>query len=178
VESAEYTILVLNLAFALGFGLPLAGRFARLAGKESGRMREFALLLSAYLLESVAFAASMATNVLSVALAFVWGPVLANWFQRGGHEIDAVKGVVQRFAVYSSLPAVSLMCVPPAAALGGWSIVSVYDGARFGIPDFLFFPLNTILGFCFAVALSAAVCKVVITTATATWLLRRRQAVS
>ena len=52
VESGECTILVLNLVLALGFGRPLAGRFARLAGKDSARIRDLALLLSVCLQES------------------------------------------------------------------------------------------------------------------------------
>ena len=52
MDSVEYFILVLNLVLGIGFGWLLAGRFTRLAGDRSGRMREFVFLLLVYLLES------------------------------------------------------------------------------------------------------------------------------
>lgn len=70
-------------------------------------------------------------------------------------------------AVYSSLPAASFLSVPVVTAVVGWSILSGDAGARFGIPSFVPWPLNTILGFCLAVTAVGVVAKVVVTTALA-----------
>jgi hypothetical protein len=78
------------------------------------------------------------------------------------------------FALYSGLPAASFLSVPVLAALSGRHILSAEFGFQFGIPEFVPWPFNTILGFCGAVVLVTVVLKVVITTRIARRLMSRK----
>jgi hypothetical protein len=162
MDAAEYTILALNAALGFGFAWPLAGLFSRLTGKPR-RLRLYALLVVAYVLECAAFSASMGTDVLSIVLAFLWGGILGSWLRRHRPVVPQARRAVVLFASYSGLPAASFLTVPVMAALGGWSVLTGEDGHRFGIPAFVPWPLNTIVGFCVAVASVAVVSKLVIT---------------
>jgi hypothetical protein len=51
-----------------------------------------------------------------------------------------------------------------AGLVGGGHILSAQEGTSFGIPDFLPWPLNTILGFCSALLIGTLVFKMIITT--------------
>ena len=164
MESAHYTILALNVLLGFSLGWPLARRLSDAAGGHHSWSRYYILLILVYLIESFAFAASMSTNILSIILAVVWGSLLGRRFRRARSQPRESRQIALRFSFYTSLPAASFLCVPIVMALGGWSVLSADDGIRFGVPNFLPWPLNTILGFCVAVALVAVVCKVVITT--------------
>jgi hypothetical protein len=174
VDFAEYVLLIINLSLGLGFGLPLARRFARLQGKKPRLIVVFSLLILVYFIEAAAFAASMSTDVLSIILAFVWGVILAIWLRRIRLEKQNVLKLVFLFSLYSSLPAASFLCIPGVTAVSGWAVTSVHDGIRFGIPEFVPWPANTILGFCVVVATIAVVFKVVITMGTVRLLNKSR----
>ncbi|UCF79587.1 MAG: hypothetical protein JSW03_04910 [Candidatus Eiseniibacteriota bacterium] len=164
MDSAAYSILMLNLVLGLGCGWPLAKAIARVSPTPTRVFRYFALLVVVYLVECVAFSASMATNVLSVGLAFVWGFLIGWWFRRWGAGERALLRTVLLFSLYSSLPAASFLSIPVLMVLGGHSVLSVEAGFQFGIPAFVPWPVNTILGFCVAVSLVAVTLKVVVTT--------------
>jgi hypothetical protein len=171
MDPAEYVILVLNGVLALLFGWLLSGRFAGL-NRGKGRPKWLLILLLVYFLESVAFAASMGTNFLSLALAFLWGSLLCWWQRRMRLESGIALRMAVRVALYTSLPAVSFLSVPVVAALSGRPILSVQDGLNFGVPVFLPWPIVTILGFCLTVALIAVIGKLAITTGVV-WLMNR-----
>lgn len=175
MESADYTILALNLILGLVFGWLLARRLSDTDNRRGGLGRYYILLLLVYLIESAAFAASMSTNILSIALAVVWGILLAWRFRRASTPHRESRRIALLFSIYTGLPAASFLCVPVVMVIGGWSVLSVADGIRFGAPDFLPWPLNTILGFCVAVALMAVVCKVAITTGIVWFVTERRE---
>jgi len=67
---------------------------------------------------------------------------------------------------------VSFALVPILMVFAGWSIVNVDDGLRFGIPQFVPWPVNTIMGFCIFVAGVAVLLKTIITTGEALLLFR------
>lgn len=163
MDPAEYIILVLNGVLALLFGWLLSGRFSEL-NRGKGRPKWFLILLLVYFLESVAFAASMGTNFLSLALAFLWGALLCRWQRRMRLESGIALRMAFRVALFTSLPAVSFLSVPVVAASSGRPILSVQDGLGFGVPAFLPWPIVTILGFCLTVVLIAVIGKVAITT--------------
>jgi len=165
MDAAEYTIIGLNAALGLGLAWPLAGFFARLEGTPRQRLATYGLLVVVYVLECVAFSASMGTDIWSVALAFVWGGILGSWLRRRGLAGARARKAAVLFASYSSLPAASFLVVPLMAAFAGWSVVTVDAGRRFGIPSFVPWPVNTILGFSIVVATVAVVLKLVITPA-------------
>ena len=157
-------LIITNIALALGFGWALAKRLA--ARPESRRSANSWLLavLGVYVTECVAFSASMATNILGYCLAFVWGVLFARHLQ--AREMLLL-------ALYTCLPAVSFLSVLVLLFVGGWPLLSVDDGRRFGIPAFVPWPFCTLLGFVLTVSASATVSKTAITTITAA-ILRRK----
>jgi hypothetical protein len=76
-------------------------------------------------------------------------------------------------SLYACLPAVSFLSVLVPLAVGGWPLLSVEDGKRFGIPAFVPWPFCTLLGFVLTVSASAAVFKTAITNIMAA-ILRRK----
>ena len=105
----------------------------------------------------------------------VSGLVLGIRFRRSPLEKSAVLRALLLLAPYSSLPALSFLSVPVVTAMGGWSVLDASEGARFGIPGFVPWPIDTILGFCLLVAGTGAIAKTAITTGIGTWMLARRR---
>jgi hypothetical protein len=178
MDNAEYTILAVNLIFAFGFGWPLARRLSEALGGARGRHRFFLLLIFVYFLESIAFSASMGTNILGILLALLWGMLLSRRLRCSRNDAAESRRIALLFSCYTTLPAVSLLSVPLAMALRGWSILSQWHGLRFGVPGFLPWPLSTILSFCAAVALVAVICKVTITTGMVRLMTGRKEEVA
>ena len=69
MDAAGVAILGVNAALAVGCGWPVATWLASVPGMPAPRVVVLTVLLGVYLLESAAFAASMATGVLSIVLA-------------------------------------------------------------------------------------------------------------
>jgi len=174
MTSAEYTILAVNAIFAFGLGWPLAGRLAGEVDGLGGRGRSVILLIFIYVIESFAFAASMSTSILSILLAGLWGILLGRKLRRTRLHPGESRRIALLFSVYTCLPTASFLGIPIVMALGDWSVTTSAEGIRFGVPGFLPWPLNTILGFCTAVALVTAVLKVVITTGIVRLITARR----
>jgi hypothetical protein len=170
----EVLLVVLNVVLCVVFGIPLARAMARSGLRPRSAWAWFGLLFVFYGLECAAFSASMATNVWSFALAFVWGIVFGRMFRR--HQLDIGRGHRLGLAIglYSSLPAVSFSALLVLLPMNGWSLLSVEEAYRFGIPQFVPWPLNTIGGFVLAVSGSALVAKTVITLGAIHLLLRPR----
>jgi hypothetical protein len=157
-------LIITNVALALGFGWALA---KRLAGRPESRRSAGSWLLAVlgvYVAESMAFSASMATNILGYCLAFVWGILFAR---------RLLAREMLLLSLYTCLPAVSFLSVLVLLVIGGWPLLSVEDGRRFGIPAFVPWPFCTLLGFVLTVSTSAAVFKTAITTITAANLRRK-----
>jgi hypothetical protein len=123
---AEAVIMVLNVA--------LATLLAARESFRSTRPRVFAAMITVYFIESFAFAASLANDILSIALAVIWGAALGSWLRGRAVTEDRALKAVRWFALYSALPAGSFLALPVSAALGGWRIADPETGARFGIP--------------------------------------------
>lgn len=70
-------IVALNVVLGVGCSWPLARHWAGVLRTSGGRRAAFAILLLIYLAESAAFSASMGTSIFSMALACLWGPLLA-----------------------------------------------------------------------------------------------------
>jgi len=157
-------LIVENLAFGLGCAVPLAGMLCRTTDRSNRFLRYFIVLVGVYFLECIAFSAGMATQVFTVGLAFVWGIVLGLWLRNRSSVRETLRTSFF-FALYTCLPTVSLCVLVPALSLvSGGHILSAEEGIGFGIPDFLPFPLNTILGFFGALVTGTIVLKTVITT--------------
>jgi len=174
MDAVGITLVVVNLALAFGVGWPLAKRLAAPTARRWPVARWLALLLSIYLAEGVAFSAGMATNVFSIALAVVWGIAFGIWL-RGRYERSTVLKHAFLLTLYTCLPAVSFAAVLVMLGLYGWPLLSTEAGFRFGIPDFVPWPFNTLLGFFAAVVGSAVAAKMLITMGEVSLLLRGRK---
>jgi hypothetical protein len=165
-------LIVANLSAGFGFAVPIARGLSEINGKEGKIFRYVVMVVGVYFVECVAFSAGMATQVFSVSLAFVWGAVLGLWL-RNRSSADKVLKSAFLWALYGSLPTVSFcVLVLLGFIVGGESILSSEVGRSFGIPGFVPWPLNTMLGFCGALGIGTVVLKTVITTGEVGLLIR------
>jgi len=168
MEPAEYAFIIvlaiINLLAAFGFSVPIAGLLSKVTSKPKRFFRYFTMLIGIYFLECLAFSAGMATQVFSIGLAFVWGIVFGLWLRRRTSSRKVLKTSFF-LALYTSFPTASFgILILVAKLVGGGNIFSVEEGFRLGIPYFVPWPLNTILGFCTALVIGTVVFKTVITT--------------
>jgi hypothetical protein len=162
--SFTIAVAVVNLAAGFGLAVFVAKRLGEVTGKPNRFARYFIMLVGIYFLECAALPAGMATQVFSIGLAFVWGVVFGFWLRR---KAPAAKILKTTFfvALYTCAPTASFGVLLLMAKLaGGSSIVSAQEGIAFGIPEFVPWPLCTILGFCVALVMGTIVFKTVITT--------------
>lgn len=159
IDPVELTLIMVNLAAGFGCAIPMA----RLLSKQTRVFRYFAMLIGVYFVECVAVVAGMGIPVFSVGLAFVWGIVFGVWLRSRTPKLTALKTSFL-LSIYSSLPAASFIIVPVMGLVSGHPVLSVEEGARFGIPGFLPWPLTTTLGFYATLVIGAVVFKTVITT--------------
>jgi len=164
IEPGNIIMLFLNLALGFGFAAPLSRRVRQVFQPPQRFSVLYAALIGVYFVESAAFAAGMATNVFTIGLSFVWGLILGFVFRERSGRTSGILKTTLLFSLYTSLPALSFLAVPCMFAFSEWSILTADGGQHFGIPGFVPWPLNTILGFSSAVALSALIFKTVITT--------------
>lgn len=163
VDRAESMVVIINVILGLAFGLPLARRLVRHRHIPWSTASSYVALVTVYFIESVGFMAGMTTSIPGILLAFVWGFLLGRWARRSETQMNTVLKSAVLLAVYTSLPAVSLLSVPLLMRFAGWSVFSAEAGARFGVPEFIPSPMNTIFGFCALVALVAVSFKTIIT---------------
>jgi hypothetical protein len=163
-------LLIINAIFLISFGWPLARYLSRNLPDSSSAAWMFALS-GVYVAECVAFSASMATNILGVCLAIVWGLVL-----RSKVRASPIRQAIRlslRLSIFTCLPAVSFLSLLGPLAWEGWSLLAAEDGRRFGIPSFVPWPVCSLLGFFLTVSLSAVVLKIGVTTGIVVMLGRR-----
>jgi hypothetical protein len=168
-------LIVMNLAMGFGLAVPIARVLGEISGKSGSVVCYVVMLVAVYLAECAAFSAGMATQVFSIGLAFVWGVVLGLWLRRRSTAQKVLKAAFY-WALYGSLPTVSFCSfVLLSFVIAGKSILSSEAGLDFGIPGFVPWPLNTILGFCVGLGIGTALLKTAITTAEVGLLVRLAQ---
>ena len=171
----EYIVLALiitNLAAGFGLAIPFAGQLRTISHSQKGILRYFVMLVGIYFLEGVAFVCGMCTQVLTVALGFVWGVLFGLWLR----DIAPAKEVLKTaffVSLYGCLPTCSFVVILSAAwAISGNSLLNVEQAYDFGIPQFVPWPFNTVLGFCVGLAIGTILLKTAITTGTVSLLVR------
>jgi hypothetical protein len=165
-------LIVVNLVAGFGLAIPIAKGLCEINRRQGTVLRYVLMLIGVYFVECVAFSAGMATQVFTVGLAFVWGAVLGFWLRGRASALQVLKLAVF-WALYGSLPTASFcVLVLLVNVVGGGSILSSEVGRSFGIPGFVPWPVNTILGFCAALGIGTLVLKTVITTGEVGLLLR------
>jgi hypothetical protein len=167
MEPAETVFVIIlaavNLAVGFGFSVPIAKLLRRLTGQRTKCFRYFAALVGIYFVECVAFAAGMATQVFSIGLAFVWGIAFGRWLRERATAREVVRtGLL--VALYTSAPTASFgVLLLLGKLVEGSNLISIDQAIAFGIPHFVPWPLNTILGFCTALVIGTVALKTVIT---------------
>ncbi len=178
MKSDDYIVLALlliNLVASLGAAIPITRGLKKITGRMERSFHYFAMFVGIYFIECVAFAAGMCTQVFSVGLAFVWGIIFGLWLRGLAPAREILKQALY-VSIYGCLPTISLcILIPAIKLLYGGHILSSEEGISFGVPDFLPWPLNTILGFFTAVLVVTIVLKTIITTGTVYYLIRQKE---
>jgi len=131
-----------------------------------------AMMVGIYVIECVAFSAGMCTQVFSVALAVLWGALFGLWLRKNTDAGGALRAAFF-VSLYGCLPTVILCVLLTAVFAITGGLLSVETGADFGIPRFLPWPANTILGFCSVLMGGTIVLKTGITMGEVRWLVNR-----
>jgi hypothetical protein len=153
------TLAVTNLVAGLGFGIPLANQFRKITTRQNQFLKFYAMILGLYFFECLAFAWGMCTQVFSIALSILWGILFGMWLK----GIAPRKQIIRQMlcvSLYGCLPTVSFSVIITVCwVIGGNGLLNVEQASNFGIPDFLSFPLNTVLGFCVALTAGTIILK-------------------
>jgi hypothetical protein len=169
------SLVLTNLVGGIVLGVFIATGFARLAQKRNRFFKYLALSLGLYFLECIAFAAGMCTQVFSVILSIEWGILFGLWLKSLAPQEQIIK---QMFYVsfYGCLPTVSFAGILLVFwILSGKGLLNVEQSCNFGIPDFVPWPLNTMLGFCAALTAGTIILKTVFTTGLVALIVRNKE---
>ncbi len=165
------TNLVGGSVFAV---LPAIG-FTRLTEKKNRFLRYLVMMLGLYFFECVAFAWGMCTQILSTALSIEWGILFGLWLKGLAPPRQVIRQILF-VSLYGCLPTVSFAVILSIVwVIGGNGLLNVEQATQFGIPDFVPWPFNTILGFCIALAAGTIILKTTFTTGIAGLITRGNQ---
>jgi hypothetical protein len=163
---------VFNLAAGIGLAFPLARNLRQIRGVREKSFRYFLIFVGIYFAECVALPMGMCTQIFTVALSFVWGLVFGLWLKKYSQR-DRIIRLAILVAVYGSLPTASFcILITILKAIEGGNILSAAEGTAFGIPDFLPWPFNSILGFSAALLAGTVILKIFVTYITASYVTR------
>lgn len=158
------TLAITNLIAGFGCAVPLAKGLGQLTGTPNRFLRYFAMFVGIYFLECVAFTFGMCTQVFTIGLSFVWGAIFGLWLKGLAPKRNIIRQAAL-ISLYVCLPTVSFALILSIFwVVGGNGLLNVKQAIQFGIPDFVPWPLNTMLGFCVALAAGTIILKVVLTT--------------
>ena len=169
-----FALAALNLFAGAAIAAPIAKRLRR---ERSVRFLWcYAACLGVYVTECVAFAMGMATQVCTLTLAIGWGIILGTWLPDATPLARAWR-LASLLGAYGSFPTVTFsLLVAVAWFWNGGLMLTAEAGHQFGIPEFVPWPLSTILGFCVALGLGTLVLKCVLTGLAALCAARWRRA--
>ncbi|MGD0553263.1 MAG: hypothetical protein ABSB25_11550 [Sedimentisphaerales bacterium] len=163
------TVLMLSLALTnliggIALGVSLAIEFTRLTQKQNRFFKYLALSLGLYLFECIAFAWGMCTQIFSIILSIEWGILFGLWLKGVAPQRQIIRQMLF-VSLYGCLPTVSFAALLLVIwIISGNVLLNVEQAYKFGIPDFVPWPLNTMLGFCVALAAGTIILKTTITT--------------
>ena len=168
-------LIIVNLAAGFGCAIPMAGKLRKIIGGTTGFFRCFAVVVGIYFVECVAFPAGMCTQVVTVALGFVWGVIFGLRLRNTAPAKEVLKTGFF-VSLYGCLPTCSFAVILVGTwVISGNSLLDVEQAHNFGIPQFVPWPFNTLLGFCVGLATGTILLKTAITTGTVRMLIRRGQ---
>jgi hypothetical protein len=158
------SLVITNLVGGLFLGGFIAINFTRLAQKPNRFSKYLALSLGLYFLECVAFAWSMGTQILSIVLSIEWGILFGLWLKGLAPQKQIIRQMLF-VSLYGCLPAVSFAAILFIVwVISGNGPLNAEQAGKFGIPDFVPWPFNTMLGFCVTLAAGTIVLKTLATT--------------
>jgi len=169
-------LTVFNLSAGIGFAFPLAKNLQQIKDDKQKFFRYFMIFTGIYFAECIAFAMGMCSQIFTVALSFAWAIVLVFWLKEQV-DIDSLKKKIIRLAVliavYGNLPTASFcILITALKVIEGANILSASQGIAFGIPDFLPWPFNSILGFSAALLAGTLILKIVVSSLTVRYIIR------
>ena len=169
-------LVVFNLSAGIGFAFPLAKNLQQIKDNRQKSFRNFLGFTGLYFAECVAFAMGMCSQIFTVALSFVWTLVLVFWL-KAQLNTNSLKTKIIRLAIliaiYGSLPTASFcILITGMKVIQGANILSASEGIAFGIPDFLPWPFNSILGFSAALLAGTLILKIVVSSVTLRYIIR------
>jgi hypothetical protein len=168
------SLIVVNLAAGFGFAVPMAKQLRAISGSPKGILVYFAILTGIYFIECVAFAFGMCTQIFTIALAVVWGVVFGLWLKGLASKRSIIRQVLF-ISLYGCLPTVSFALILLIFwVVNGNGLLNVEQANQFGIPDFVPWPLDTMLGFCIALAAGTIILKTGLTTGVAALMVRKK----
>ncbi len=169
------SLALTNLIGGLILGGFLAVGFSHLTQKQNRFLKYLVLSLGLYFLECVAFAWSMGTQILSFLLSIEWGILFGLWLKGLAPQKQIIRQMLW-VSLYGCLPAVSFAAILFIVwIISGNGLLNVDQARRFGIPYFVPWPLNTMLGFCAALAVGTIILKTLATTGIAALIVRDKQ---
>jgi hypothetical protein len=176
MKTADYWITlllaVINLSAGAGLAVPLARMLRKIRGTENKSFRYFMIFIGIYFAECVAFPMGMATQVFTIALSIVWAFIFGLWLRKYSQRDRIIKLAIL-VAVYGSLPTASFcILITILKVIEGGNILSASEGIAFGIPDFLPWPFNSILGFSAALLVGTLILKTFVTSVTVSCITR------
>jgi hypothetical protein len=163
------TVLMLSLALTnlvggIALGVFLATGFTCLTRKPNRFFKYLMLSLGLYLFECIAFAWGMCTQIFSIILSIEWGILFGLWLKGVAPQKQIIRQMLF-VSLYGCLPTISFAALLLVIwIISGNGLLNVEQAYKFGIPDFVPWPFNTILGFCVALAAGTIILKTTITT--------------
>lgn len=174
MDVAEIILVSVNLCLGFWFAIFLSRRLKALNPEPKRFFRYFIMFTGIYFLECVAIVAAMLLPIFSIGLAFVWGIIFGLWLRKHASPQKVLKTSFF-ISLYTSFPAASFLLVPLFGLFSGWDVLNSTEAARFGIPDFLYWPFNTILGFYVSLSIGIFILKTAITTGTVSLIIHLKE---
>jgi hypothetical protein len=104
----------------------------------------------------------------------VWGVLFGLWLKGLAPKRNIIRQILF-VSLYGCLPTVSFAAVLFIIwVIAGNGLLNVEQAYQFGIPDFVPWPLNTMLGFCVALSAGTIILKTAITTCIVSLIVKAR----
>jgi hypothetical protein len=158
------SLIVTNLAAGFGGAIPTAKQLRKINGSQKNFLVYYAIMLGIYFLECLSFAFGMCTQVFTIGMAIVWGAIFGLWLKGLMSKRNIIRQTLF-ISLYGCLPTVSfalMLLIFWVVSSNG--LLNAEQAHNFGIPDFVPWPLDTMLGFCVALAMGTIILKTGLTT--------------
>jgi hypothetical protein len=166
-------LIITNVIACFGAAFPLSVMLQKIIMPQKKPKRYFTLFVGIYFVEGLAFTFGMCTQVFTFGLAVIWGIILGLWWRGDVEPQKAVKSAFW-FSLYGCAPTLSFsLCLPVMWVFAGKELLDVGSATNFGIPSFVPWPFNTMLGFCAGLAIGTLLIKLTITTVLVKFLVGR-----